>query len=76
MLKRNLINVSITIFIGLIIYYFMLPPINLTAPIFYTYIIILLSIYFVVSCLTLTPVTLFTRNPNFNFNKFSLFTSF
>ncbi len=70
MLKRNLINVSITIFIGLIIYYFMLPPINLTAPIFYTYIIILLSIYFVVSCLTLTPVTLFTRNPNFNF-KFS-----
>ena len=43
---KKLINILITFFIGLILYYFLLPPLNLKDPSFYTFIIILLIIYF------------------------------
>lgn len=42
-------NILITLVFGLIYYYFVLPPINLTAVPFWTFVIILLIVYFILS---------------------------
>ncbi len=49
MKKRIFINLAITLLIGIILYYFMLPPLNLTAPSFWSFVIILMVIYFILS---------------------------
>ena len=53
MKKSLFIRILSTIFFALILYYFMLPPINLHAFSFYVYLIIVLSFYLVISVPTL-----------------------
>ena len=65
--KRFFINVLITLILGIIIYYFMLPPINVTAPSFWSYVIILIVIYFILSCFSLLDRNiLFLNNKHVN----------
>jgi len=49
-MKKAFINILITLIIGLFLYYFMLPPINITSPVFWSFVVILLVIYFFLSC--------------------------
>ena len=57
--KRFLINLLITLIFGLVIYYFMLPPINITSPLFWTFIVILLMFYFFLSCFSIFDKNIF-----------------
>lgn len=50
--KRTIINLLITIVVGLIYFYFKLPAINLHDPELYTFVLILAAIYCVLSILT------------------------
>ena len=49
-MKKAFINILITLIIGLFLYYFMLPPINITSPVFWSFVVMLLVIYFFLSC--------------------------
>ena len=69
-MKRNLISILITIVIGLILYYFMLPPINVSSLLFWVYIIILLSVYFVISCFSFIEAKIINRRQFNLVNKF------
>lgn len=60
--KKNLINLLITFIIGLILYYLILPPINITSLTFWLYVSILIIIYFVLSCFNIFDI-------NYIFNK-------
>ena len=44
-MKRKLINVFITLVVGLIYFYFAIPAINLTNPSFYVFVAFLLLVY-------------------------------
>ena len=46
-MKRNIITIVATLIFALIAYYFVLPPINLSSPLFYTYALMIL-IFFVI----------------------------
>ena len=70
-MKKNFINILITVFIGLVLYYFMLPPINITSLLFWVYIIILLSVYFVISCFSLIETKIINRRQFNLVNKFN-----
>ncbi|MGN1352992.1 MAG: hypothetical protein ACI4WF_02890, partial [Bacilli bacterium] len=70
-MKRNLISILITIVIGLILYYFMLPPINVSSLLFWVYIIILFSIYFVISCFDFLETKIINRRQVNLVNKFN-----
>ena len=59
-MKKNFINILITVFIGLILYYFMLPPINLHAFSFYVYLILVAIFYLTISIPSLF-VSVFTN---------------
>lgn len=49
-MKKNLIfRIVLTILFAFILYYFMLPPINLQSPAFYAFAIIILIFYFMIS---------------------------
>lgn len=50
--KRTIINLLITIVVGLIYFYFKLPAINLHDPELYTFVLILAAVYCVLSILT------------------------
>ena len=52
MKKFNFINILITLIIALILYYFMLPPINITSPMFYLYTFIVFGIFIVLSSIS------------------------
>ena len=70
-LKKNLfIRIIITIVFALIIYYFMLPPINLHAFSFYMYLIMVLSFYLIISIPSLFSNLITTKfgHTKFNFN--------
>ena len=69
-MKKNFINILITVFIGLVLYYFMLPPINITSLLFWVYIIILLSVYFVISCFSFIEAKIINRRQFNLVNKF------
>ena len=49
---RVILNIAITLGIGYIIFYFMLPPLNFSAPEFYFFIIILAIVYMVAATVT------------------------
>ena len=74
-MKKIIINILITLLIGLVIYYFMLPPINITAPEFWTFIIALLGIYFILSSFSIITKTTFLKGKinatSFKVNKIS-----
>lgn len=44
-MKKNIINLIITLILGSIIYYFLLPPINIHSMLFWIFILILIFIY-------------------------------
>ena len=69
--KRFFINILITLIVGIVIYYFMLPPINISSGIFWTYVIILLFIYFILSCFNIFDKNLFYKN-HMKLNNFKL----
>lgn len=46
---KKIIKPLIIIFIALFLYYFMLPPLNLTSPLFWTYLFMMLIIFIVVN---------------------------
>lgn len=46
-MKRKIMPFVITIILGALLYYFMLPPINLSAPEFYPYALIVIVIYYI-----------------------------
>ena len=52
MKKFNFINILITLIVALILYYFMLPPINITSPMFYLYTFIVFGIFIVLSSIS------------------------
>ena len=60
-MKKRLFNLLITIIFGLLIYYFMLPPINLTAPSFWVFVIMMLVFYFILSCSSLLSVNILSN---------------
>ena len=45
MKKRNLISLLITVIVGMIIYFVVLPPINITSIAFWVYILLMFAIY-------------------------------
>lgn len=47
-MKKRIYSILTTLLIGGILFYFMLPPINLSAPSFWIFLIIMLTIYFTV----------------------------
>lgn len=49
---RVVLNIAITLGIGYILFYFMLPPLNFCAPEFYFFIIMLSAVYMVVATVT------------------------
>ena len=51
-MKRNIINIIITLVVGLVIYYFTLPAINLNNPGFYVYLGFLIVLYGTLDSLT------------------------
>jgi len=44
-MKKTIKNIIITLIIGIVLYYFMLPPINITSPAFWTFVVMLLFVY-------------------------------
>ena len=50
--KFNILNIIITLVVGLVMYFFFLPPINVTSMSFWTFIIILLGIYILLSSMS------------------------
>lgn len=63
--KRNIISIIITLFLGAIIYFINLPPINITSLSFWTFIMLMLAIY-----LFLTTISKIDRKGiNFDFKK-------
>ena len=47
-MKRNVITSVATLVFALVTYYFVLPPINLSSPLFYTYAIMILVFFVIV----------------------------
>ena len=65
MKKRNILSIIITLIIGMVIYYFQLPPINITSISFWSFIMLLLAIY-----LFLNTISRIDKNGiNFDFKK-------
>ncbi len=56
-MKKIIINISITLVVGLVLFYFWLPPINVTSSDFWSYITFLVIIF--------VFITLFTSSSNF-----------
>lgn len=52
-MKKNIIKLIVTIVLGFILYYFMLPPINLSSPLFWVFIMIVLGFYMMIALFTL-----------------------
>ncbi len=46
-MKRKVMPIIITIILGSLLYYFMLPPLNFSDPMFYPFVVSLITIYFV-----------------------------
>ena len=63
--KRNIISLIITIIFGVIAYLIILPPINLTSIEFYSFILLLLGVYLVLT--TTSKIT--KKGIDFNFKK-------
>ena len=59
-MKKNLINILITLLITLVIYYFMLPPLNISDLTFWIFVILILGIYLIVSAFGTLRTNIFT----------------
>jgi len=66
-MKKNIVNLLITLVFGGIIYYFMLPPINLSSPLFWFFVVILFVIYIMCSLVN-SGVNIVSRNGRFDFS--------
>ncbi len=51
-MKRNIITIVSTLVFALVTYYFVLPPINLSSPLFYTYALMILVFFIIVRFFT------------------------
>ncbi|MBO5096492.1 MAG: hypothetical protein J6B98_06425 [Bacilli bacterium] len=51
-MKRNIINILITLVYTLVLYYFVLPPINITSPVFWLFVLLVVGFYLFVSLCT------------------------
>ena len=51
-MKRNIINILITLVYTLVLYYFILPPINITSPVFWLFVLLVVGFYLFVSLCT------------------------
>ena len=65
--KKVFINILLTLVLGVILYYFMLPPLNLTAPAFYVFVVFLVIIYFVLSLVTMFKPKIRVINNKFEY---------
>lgn len=54
--KTTIIRILITLFVALFLYYFMLPPINLTSPIFWTFAITIYMFYLITGLFHLADI--------------------
>ena len=71
-IKKTIINILITLLVGFGIYYFTLPAFNLSDPSFWSFLVTLLIIYFVLDSFSLKNVTIFNKNmklTDFHFSK-------
>ena len=48
-MKKSILSLIITFVLSFIIYFFLLPPLNITSMAFWTYIIMVISIYLILS---------------------------
>ena len=71
-MKKTIVNIIITLCIGLILYYLTLPAINLTSPGFYSFIIVLLLVYGVLSLGSSVKEVFTKRRFSFRFNTIIL----
>ena len=69
--KKIIRNIIITLLIGFVIYYFTLPPLNLSDPAFWIFLVALLIIYFCLSSFSLKTITIFQKNMKFTNFRFS-----
>lgn len=67
--KHNLINIAITLVFALVVYYFLLPPINVSAPAFWTFAFLIYGFYLLLSFASLVGFA--TGNGNVNTLKIS-----
>ena len=51
-MKKNIINILTTLFYTLCIYYFILPPLNITSPVFWLFVLLVVGFYLFVSLCT------------------------
>lgn len=70
--NKNLINIAITLVVVLVAYYFLLPPINVTSPEFWTFAFLTFGIYLVLSFISFVGVV----SGNCNVNTLKLSTGF
>lgn len=71
-MKRKIINILITLFIALILFYFMLPPINITSVSFWIYLLVIFVIFIILSFFDNFEATIRTRH--YNSNKYLTYT--
>ena len=51
---KSILKVVLTLLLGGLLYYLMLPPINLSSPLFWIFIIIMVSFYLFISLFTMS----------------------
>ncbi len=71
-MKRNIINLVITIIIGFIVFYFTLPAINLNNPVFYIFLSFIIIVYGVLDAFTAKKVEIIKKNHKYKFQLNSL----
>lgn len=59
---KNLFKYISTLIFTLILYYFMLPPINLSSPLFYVFLMLVLSFYLFVSSMSKIDINIFRKS--------------
>ena len=68
-MKRNIINILITLVVGLIIYYFTLPAINLNNPGFYVFLGFLIVLYGTLDSLTNKGIEVIKKGQKISISK-------
>lgn len=70
-MKRNIINLLITLLVGFVIYYFTLPAINLNNPGFYVFICFLVLLFGALDSLTRKQIVISKRGQKITFQQFA-----
>lgn len=71
-MKKNLIKLFITIIIGGVIYYFLLPPLNLSSPLFWGYALGLIFLFLMMISLHLDEKQLFVKTNTISSKKINI----